>query len=88
MRKLLLLVFIVNTAFALNGGVYSKCHGDQWALSADGMKPGKTCIHCNDGEQIKLYVKRKNNNKLAYYRIDWSLVVVGDARDAIQKLCR
>jgi hypothetical protein len=88
-----ILIFLGATMVSLSagqtkGGVFTHCNGDYWAsVAVEGKKLGKTCIHCRNGAQIKLYVKKGGRPYFQYYTLDKRYVGGPELRDVINRIC-
>ena len=91
MRFLIVVSLLVSYVFALSGGVYPRCNGIEWHSSPNPDRgiPGKVCIHCNNGKQIRLYVTYAKGGKTNYYTLSNRFVAQGySTAPAIERLCR
>jgi len=87
-------ILMVGATFLLaspHGGFYHYCNGQKWSSApVAGKYLGKSCIHCRDGSEVKLYVKQFYNGNYNYYLTN--MQYVGNNRDGgeviINRVCR
>jgi hypothetical protein len=91
MKKILIVGLLVGSNFLFaspKGGVYPICNGQKWAtMGTRGRALGKTCIHCRNGREVKLYVKLPSNGGFEYYTLNRRYVGASPLQ-AIKRICR
>ncbi|PTV94528.1 hypothetical protein C8J27_10759 [Rhodobacter aestuarii] len=77
-------------AMALSGGVYNQCNGIEWHSSPSGPQGyGKTCIHCNAGNEVRFWSEYQHNSagqytgKMNYYDLNGHYICTGSRVDCV-----
>lgn len=92
MKKFILLALVLgcaSVAQAGGGGVYQKCDGMDWSSSPQNGGYGKTCIHCNNGSQIRLHSQYiKGGSEQRHFFLDGTYAGEGsNLGSTIQAIC-
>lgn len=88
-------VLMASEAAALRGGVFNECNGIDWHSSPPGAQGyGKTCIHCNTGEEIRMWSEYEHNSsgqytgRMSYYDLNSNYICTGSSTEcAIRYYC-
>ena len=90
MKKIIVLGFLMSmgVAYALPGGTYHYCNGSKWeSAGTRGGSLGKTCVHCDSGRHVRLYVRLPRGGGYKYYTVN-KRYVGSSVSQAIRNICR